>query len=112
MASKQPDGSHVGKIKDIEPKGKSLADAYTGSNTSAPTPSRGFETHIDEYANPTEARQIAGSGNQGFGRSGSGPDVTSSMNRGQFAARTQHDRGNRKGPTGDSKGRLLPGEKD
>lgn len=83
------DKNHIGKIKDLELGGKELKDSYSGSNTSAPTPSRGFESHVDEYANPTEARKIAGSGNQGFGRGGSGPDAAHGMDRGDFASRTK-----------------------
>lgn len=101
MARTQPDGSHVGKIKDLEVPSKTL----TGT-------SRGFEEALDWAPNPKEARSIAGSGNQGFGRSGSGPEAAHGFDRGQFASRTKHDRGNEKGDTGGSKGRLLPGEKD
>lgn len=79
----------VGKIKDLDKTGKSLKDNYSGSNTAAPIPSRGLEPHIDGYANPVEARKIAGSGNQGFGRGGSGPDAAHGMDRGDFASRTK-----------------------
>lgn len=81
--------NHIGKIKDIDPIGKTLVDNYTGSNKSSETPKRGFEEHIDEYPNPTEARKVAGSGNQGFGRGGSGPNAAHGMDRGDFAARTK-----------------------
>lgn len=94
--------SHIGKIKDLEVPNSPLAG----------TTARGFEPALDWAPNPTEARSIAGSGHQGYGRSGSGPEASSGMDRGQFASRTQHDRGNKKGPTGGSVGRLLPGEKD
>lgn len=80
---------HVGKIKDIEVPGKTLVDDYTGSNQSAPTPSRGFEPHSETYDNPIKAKTVAGSGNQGFGRGGSGPDAAHGLDRGPFASRTK-----------------------
>lgn len=81
--------NHVGKVKDLEVPGVTLVDNYTGSNRSAETPKRGFEPHVGGYANPTDARKIAGSGHQGFGRGGSGPDVSTGMDRGDFASRTK-----------------------
>lgn len=75
--------------KDLNPNGTELNNSYTGSNTTAPRPSRGFEPAIGKFANPTEARQIAGSGTQGFGRAGYGPDYSTGIDRGQFAARTK-----------------------
>lgn len=81
--------STVGKIKDLDQGGKTLKETDSESNTSAPTPSRGFEPHVDGYANPTEARKIAGSGNQGFGRAGRGPEAANGMDRGDFASRTK-----------------------
>lgn len=81
--------SSVGKIHDIEIPGKTLKETDSESNTSAPTPSRGFEPHTGGYANPVEARKIAGSGNQGFGRAGRGPEAAHGMDRGDFASRTK-----------------------
>lgn len=77
------------RTKDLDPNGKELNNSCTGSNTVAPRPSRGFEPAIDKFANPTEARSIAGSGTQGFGRPGYGPDCSTSIDRGQFASRTK-----------------------
>lgn len=84
------DASRVGKIKDIEVPGRTLNAAGTGSSESAPTPNRGFEDHSTGlYANPTKARNIAGSGHQGFGRGGSGPEAATGIDRGDFASRTK-----------------------
>lgn len=103
--AKEHDEFSLNKLKDIDYPATKLNPAGTGG-----TPSRGFELHSEDYANPTEARSIAGSGHQGFGRGGSGPDTTSGGNRGQFASRNPVR--NEKLPTGGSKGHLLPGEKD
>lgn len=77
------------RTKDLNPNGTELNNTYTGSNSSAPRPSRGFEPAVDKFINPTEARQIAGSGTQGYGRAGNGPDVCTGIDRGQFASRTK-----------------------
>ena len=88
--------NHIGKIKDLKVPGETLEDSVTGSNTSAPTPSRGFEPHIGGYENPTRAKMVAGAGRQGFGREGRGPEAANGMDRGPFSARTNHSRGNEK----------------
>lgn len=82
-------GNDTTRARDLDEDGHELNNSYTGSNSSAPKPTRGFEAHIDEFANPTEARQIAGSGNQGYGRAGYGPVTTTGIDRGQFASRTK-----------------------
>lgn len=77
------------KTKDLDATGHKLNNVNTGSNSSAPRPTRGLEARIDQYDNPTEARTIAGSGHQGYGRAGYGPDVSTGISRGQFASRTK-----------------------
>lgn len=82
-------GSKVGKIKDLDVPGRTLNDTGdSASNSSAPVPSRGFESD-GISKNQTEARSISGAGSQGFGRGGSGPDAAHGMSRGPFAARTK-----------------------
>lgn len=86
---KENDQSSLNKLKDIDYPAVKLNPASTASNQSAPTPSRGFEAHSEDYDNPTTARNIAGSGNQGFGRGGAGPSTSTSFARGTFASRTR-----------------------
>lgn len=72
------DVSDLNKLKDIDFPSLTLSSG-----------GRGFEPHVDGYGNPTSARSIAGSGNQGFGRGGSGPEAATGMDRGDFASRTK-----------------------
>lgn len=70
-------GSKVGKLKDLDVPGLTLSSG-----------TRGFEPD-GISSNPTSARSIAGSGNQGFGRGGSGPEAATGLDRGDFASRTK-----------------------
>lgn len=58
----------------------------SASNSAAPKPSRGFEAHGDDVANPTEASR-KGNGPRPF-MGHSGPTTgDSGIDRGQFSAR-------------------------
>lgn len=76
--------------KDLELSNAPIPGVSNSASSSvAPRPARGFEPHVDRYANPTDARSIAGSGHQGFGRQGNGPEASHGMDRGAFASRTK-----------------------
>lgn len=58
----------------------------SASNSASPTPHRGFESHSDDFANPTEASRKGNAQRPFMGHSGPVAG-DSGIDRGQFSAR-------------------------